>query len=93
MSPTPNRNLPEVVSELPIEMHEIGSKWGALTKQVDSLKQIIEIGFEELRQKFWDKTRQNTSRLIEAFSRSMAPLISEVLGHETRLNNLENSQA
>jgi len=93
MPPTPNRDLPEVVSELIIEMHEVRSELNALNGRVDRLERTVEKGFQELRQEFRDEMRQNTDCLIDAFSRSMEPLINRVLNRETRLNNLETSQA
>lgn len=89
------RDLPEVVAELIIEMHEVRSELNGLNGRVDrlerrieSLEHTVEEGFRELR----EENRQNTDRLIDAFSRSMAPLIDRVLSHEQRLNNLENPQ-
>ncbi len=78
------RDLPEVVSELIIEMHEVRSELNALNGRVDRLEQTVEEGLRLVR----EENRQNTDRLIESFSRSMAPLIDRVLNHETRLNNL-----
>jgi predicted nucleic acid-binding Zn-ribbon protein len=89
------RDLPEVVSELIIEMHEVRSELKSLNGRVDRLEQRLESlehtmeeGFNGLR----EENRQNTDRLIDAFSRSMAPLIDRVLSHEQRLNNLETPQ-
>ena len=100
MATPPNRDLPEVVSELIIEMHEVRSELTAingrldrLNDRVDRLEQTLERGFQGLRQEFRDETRHNTDRLIEAFGRSMEPLINRVLDHDTRLNRLENPQA
>ena len=93
MATPPNRDLPEVVSELIIEMHEVRSELSALNGRIDRLEQTVERGFQELRQEFRDEMRQNTDRLIEAFSRSMEPLINRVLDHEPRLTKLKNPQA
>ena len=89
------RDLPEVVSKLIIEMHEVRSELKAvngrldrLESRVESLEHTMEEGFKGLRA----ENRQNTDRLIEAFSRSIAPLIDRVLSHEQRLNNLETPQ-
>ena len=95
MATPPNRDLPEVVSELIIEMHEVRSELGALNGRIDRLNNRVDLlertvneGFTQLR----EDNRQNTDRLIEAFGRSMEPLINRVLDHEGRLNRLENPQ-
>ena len=96
MATPPNRDLPEVVSELIIEMHEVRSELHAingrldrLNDRVDRLEQTVEEGLRLVR----EESRQNTDRLIEAFGRSMEPLINRMLDHEQRLTNLENPQA
>jgi hypothetical protein len=89
MLPTPNRDLPEVVSEFIIKIHEVRSELSALNGWVDRLQQTVEERFRLMR----EESRQNTDRLIDAFSRSMAPLIERVLTHEARLNLLKTSQA
>jgi hypothetical protein len=83
------RDLPEVVPELLIEMHEVRSELNALNGRVDRLERTVEEGFRLMR----EESRQNTDRLIEAFGKSMAPLIDRVLAHESRLGRLENPQA
>jgi malonyl CoA-acyl carrier protein transacylase len=89
MLPTPNRDLPEVVSEPSIEMHEIRSGQNALSGRVDQLQRTVEEGFRLKR----EEIRQNTDRLIDAFSRSMAPLIERVQTHEVRFSRIVNLQA
>ena len=79
------RDLPEVVAELVIEMHEVRSELNALNGRVDRLEHTVEEGLRLVR----EESRQNTDRLIEAFGRSMEPLINRVLNHEQRLTNLE----
>ncbi|MGI4734331.1 MAG: hypothetical protein ACRYG7_04045 [Janthinobacterium lividum] len=83
------------MSELIIEMHEVRAELNALNGRIDrldqrveSLEHTMEAGFKSLR----EENRQNTDRLIDAFSRSMAPLIERVLTHDERLNRLENPQ-
>ena len=90
------RDLPEVVSELIIEMHEVRSELKALNGRIDRLERTTEEGFQGLR----EENRQNTDRLIDAYAKSMAPLINRLLdntdqlkNHEQRLNNLENPSA
>ena len=84
MASPPNRDLPEVVSELIIEMHEVRSELNALNGRVDRLERTVEEGLRLVR----EESRQNTDRLIEAFGRSMEPLINRVIDHDTRLNCL-----
>ena len=88
MATPPNRDLPEVVSELIIEMHEVRSELGALNGRVDRLERTVEEGLRLVR----EESRQNTDRLIEAFGRSMEPLINRILDHEQRLTKLEIPQ-
>jgi archaellum component FlaC len=92
MLPTPNRDLPEVVSELIIEMHEVRSELNGINGRLDRLERRME-GVETEIKLVREDNRQNTDRLIDAFSRSMAPLIERVLTHDERLNRLENPQA
>ena len=86
------RDLPEVVSELIIEMHEVRSELRAINGRLDRLDNRME-GVESELKLMREENRQNTDRLIEAFSRSMAPLIDRVLNHDGRLNTLENPTA
>lgn len=92
------RDLPEVVADLIIEMHEVRSELRAVNGRLDRLERRME-GVETevrlLRQDMGlmrEENRQNTDRLIDAFSRSMAPLIERVLTHDERLNSLEDPQ-
>jgi hypothetical protein len=82
------RDLPEVVAELIIEMHEVRSELNALNGRVDRLERTVEDGLRLVR----EESRQNTDRLIEAFGRSMEPLINRMLDHEQRLTKLEGTQ-
>ena len=86
------RDIPEVVAELIYEMHEVRSELRGLNGRVDRLERRME-GVETEIKLMREENRQNTDRLIDAFSRSMAPLIDRVLTHEQRLNNLEAPQA
>jgi hypothetical protein len=88
MPPTLNRNLPEVVSELIIEMHEVRSVPSVLNGLVDWLEQTVKKEFEQFR----NEMRQHTDRFINTFSRTMKLLINRVLDYETRLSNFENPQ-
>jgi len=80
------RDLPEVVAELIIDMHEVRSEFGALNGRVDRLERTVEEGPRLVR----EESRQNTDRLIEAFGRSMEPLVSRMPDHEQRLTKLKN---
>jgi len=91
MATPPNRDLPEVVSELIIEMHEVRSELKSINGRLDQLDRRME-GVETEIKLLREDNRQNTDRLIDAFSRSMAPLIDRVLTHEERINRLENPQ-
>ncbi len=86
------RDLPEVVAELIIEMHEVRSELKAINGRLDRLEHRME-GVETELKLMREENRQNTDRLIDAFSQSMAPLIDRVLSHEKRLNTLENPTA
>ncbi|RZK15013.1 MAG: hypothetical protein EOO56_23770 [Hymenobacter sp.] len=83
------RDLPEVVAELIIEMHEVRSELNALNGRIDRLEHTVEEGLRLVR----EESRQNTDRLIEAFGRSMEPLINRMLDHEQRLTKFEKPQA
>ena len=82
------RDLPEVVSKLIIEMHEVRSELNAINGRIDHLEQTVKQGLQQVR----EEARQNTDRLIDAFGRSMEPLITRIFGHETRPGHLENPQ-
>jgi hypothetical protein len=82
------RDLPEVVAELIIEMHEVRSELNAINGRLDRLGNRME-GVESEIRLLREDNRQNTDRLIHAFSVSMAPLIERVLTHDKRLNTLE----
>ena len=79
------RDLPEVVSELIIEMHEVRSELWAVNGRLDRLEGQMVLMREE--------NSQNTDRLIDAFSRSTAPLIDWALNHEQRLKTLKKPSA
>lgn len=83
------RDLPEVVAELISEMHEVRSELKAVNGRLDRLERAV-VGVEGGLNSLREENRQNTDRLIEAFGRSMEPLINRVLDHETRLGRLKN---
>lgn len=86
------RDLPEVVADLIIEMHEVRSELRAINGRLDRLENRME-GVESELKLMREENRQNTDRLIDAFSRSMAPPIDRVLNHGQRLNTLKNPSA
>ncbi len=121
------RDVPEVVAELIMEMHEVRSELQALNGRLDRMDGRLEsmdgrlesmdgqlAGANnrldrmdgrlegannrldrvesEIRQ-MREENRQNTDRLIDAFGRSMEPLINRILAHEQRLTSLENPAA
>ncbi|WP_223653063.1 hypothetical protein [Hymenobacter psoromatis] len=83
------RDLPEVVAELLIEMHEVRSEMKAINGRLNRLEHRIE-GVETELKLMREENRQNTDCMIDAFSKSMAPLIDRVLSYEKHLNTLEN---
>ena len=94
------RDLPEVVSDLIIEMHEVRSELTALNGRVDRLEQALQTGLLQLGQRFEDSMQHNTNRLIEAFSRSTGQHLTyldkhdqQLKNHKQRLNTLENPTA
>lgn len=102
MTPTPNRDLPEVVSELIIEMHEVRSELNAINGRIDRLDQRVESlertvseGFRALR----EEIRENSRNTIAGITRAFEPFLNRLLDHddrlksqETRLGSLENPQ-
>ena len=95
MATPPNRDLPEVVSELIIEMHEVRSELNALNGRIDRLERTVEEGLRQMR----EENRENTDRLLTGFQRMMEPFLNRLLDHDDqlknhagRLNNLENPQ-
>lgn len=83
------RDLPEVVADLIHEMHEVRSELQAIHGRIDRLEATTKEEFRLVR----EEARQNTDRLIEAFGRSMEPLINRILDHDSRLGRLENPSA
>ena len=90
------RDLPEVVADLIIEMHEVRSELNALNGRVDRLERTVEEGFRALR----EENRENTDRLLVGFQRMLDPFLNRLLehddqlrSHQGRLKNLENPTA
>ncbi|NML65745.1 hypothetical protein HHL22_11060 [Hymenobacter sp. RP-2-7] len=96
------RDLPEVVSELIIEMHEVRSELNALNGRVDRLERVVENGFRELREEqrgMREEIQALPDRIGAAVFKSLEPFLNRLLDHddqlknqEGRLNNLEKPQ-
>ena len=70
MATPPNRDLPEVVSEFIIEMHEVRSERKYINGRLDRLECRTE-GVETEIKLVREENRQNTDRLLDAFSHSI----------------------
>ena len=68
-------------------MHEVRSELQGLNVRVDQVERRME-GMETEAQLVREENRQNTYRLIDAFGKSMAPLIDRLLTREQRINCL-----
>jgi ubiquinone biosynthesis protein UbiJ len=85
------RDLPEVVAELIMEMHEVRSELQGINGRIDRLESQMQATREE--------NRENTDRLLAGFQRMLEPFLNRLLAHddqlrqhEGRLNNLESPQ-
>ncbi|MGI4759720.1 MAG: hypothetical protein ACRYF0_03375 [Janthinobacterium lividum] len=88
------RDLPEVVAELIIEMHEVRSELSALNGRVDRLEQTVAEGFKSLR----EEIRESSRTTVDGITRGFEPFLNRLLEHddqvrqqEGRLKSLENS--
>ncbi|TDN36240.1 hypothetical protein E4631_08255 [Hymenobacter sp. UV11] len=93
------RDLPEVVSELIIEMHEVRAELSALNGRIDRLDRRVENLETEMRLTR-EENRENTDRLLVGIQRMLDPFLNRLLehddqlrSHQGRLNNLENPTA
>lgn len=89
------RDLPEVVAELIIEMHEVRSELNALNGRVDRLEQTVAEGFKSLR----EEIRESSRATVDGITRGFEPFLHRLLEHDdqlrqhaSRLNNLESPQ-
>lgn len=89
------RDLPEVVAELIIEMHEVRSEINALNGRVDRLEQTVADGFKALR----EEIRENSRATVDGITRGFEPFLNRLLEHDDqlrkhdgRLTNLEKPQ-
>ena len=85
------RDLPEVVAELIMEMHEVRSELQGINGRIDRLESQMQATREE--------NRENTDRLLAGFQRMLDPFLNRLLEHNdqlrqhaSRLNNLESPQ-
>ena len=90
------RDLPEVVSELIIEMHEVRSELNAINGRIDRLEQTVDAGFKALREEIRESSRTTVDGIVKGFE----PFLNRLLDHDDqlkdhgqRLGRLENSQA
>ena len=93
------RDLPEVVAELIIEMHEVRSELRGLNSRVDRLEQTMVQVLEEQRG-LREDMQAMPDRIGNAVIKSLEPFLNRLLdhddqlkGHESRLGKLENPQA
>jgi ubiquinone biosynthesis protein UbiJ len=92
MSP---RDLPEVVAELIIEMHEVRSELNALNGRVDRLERTVEEGFKALREEIRESSRATVDGIVKGFEPFLNRLLDhddQVKNHEQRLAKLENPE-
>jgi ubiquinone biosynthesis protein UbiJ len=89
------RDLPEVVSELIIEMHEVRSELNALNGRVDRLERTVEEGFKALQAEI----RESSRATVDGITRGFEPFLNRLMEHDDqlrkhagRLNNLESPQ-
>ncbi|HET9502794.1 MAG TPA: hypothetical protein VFO93_04595 [Hymenobacter sp.] len=89
------RDLPEVVAELIIEMHEVRSELNALNGRVDRLERTVEEGFKALREEIRESSRATVDGLVKGFEPFLNRLLDhddQVKNHEQRLAKLENPE-
>ena len=99
MNPTPNRDLPEVVSELIIEMHEVRSELKSINGRLDRLERRmegVETEIKLMREELREEIRENSRSIVEGITRGFEPFLNRLLDHddqvkthEQRLNRLE----
>ncbi len=89
------RDLPEVVAELIIEMHEVRSELNALNGRVDRLERTVEEGFKALREEIRESSRATVDGIVKGFEPFLNRLLDhddQVKNHEQRLAKLENPE-
>lgn len=83
------RDLPEVVAELIIEMHEVRSELNALNGRVDRLEHTVEEGFKALREEIRESSRATVDGIVKGFE----PFLNRLLDHDDQLKNHEQRLA
>ena len=89
------RDLPEVVAELIIEMHEVRSELTAINGRIDRLERTVDDGFKALREAIRESSRATVDGIVKGFEPFLTRLLDhddQLKNHESRLNNLENPQ-
>jgi ubiquinone biosynthesis protein UbiJ len=88
------RDLPEVVSGLIREMHEVHSKQKRLNGRLNRLEKV-ESAVKLMR----TELKENSRSIVESTTRGLEPCLNSLLKHDDhlrthagRLNNIENSQ-
>jgi hypothetical protein len=91
-------DLPEVVSELVIKVHEVHAKPKAINGRPDRIVGVAS-EIKLLRVALRNERKENTRRTAQSISRSFEPVLNRLLEHDDqlrnhagRLNNLENPQ-
>jgi chromosome segregation ATPase len=83
------RDLPEVVAELIIEMHEVRSELQGLNGRVDRLEQTMVQVLEEQRG-LREDMQAMPDRIGMAVIKSLEPFLTRLLDHNDQLRNHEN---
>lgn len=87
------RDLPEVVAELIIEMHEVRSELKALNGRVDRLESIMvqvveqQRGMREEQRGMREEIQALPDRIGAAMFKSMEPFLNRLLAHDDQLKN------
>jgi len=76
------RDLPEVVAELIMEMHEVRSELQGINGRIDRLESQMQATREE--------NQENTDRLLTGFQRMLGPFLTRLLDHNDQLKNQAN---
>ena len=83
------RDLPEVVAELIIEMHEVRSELQGLNGRVDRLEQTMIQVLEEQRG-LREDMQAMPDRIGSAVIKSLEPFLNRLLDHNDQLKSHEN---
>lgn len=89
------RDLPEVVAELIIEMHEVRSELNAINGRIDRLERTVDDGFKALREEIRESSRATVDGIVKGFEPFLNRLLDhddQLKNHESRLGKLENPE-